>query len=67
MQYVHTYIHHSVVTFEFSISDLNWQSCAASHDGLTEAIQLLSCRPSKVQTSPIQGYTAQHGDIQNID
>ncbi|XP_017493041.1 PREDICTED: uncharacterized protein LOC108381117 isoform X2 [Rhagoletis zephyria] len=47
--------------------DLNWQSCAASHDGLTEAIQLLSCRPSKVQALQIQGYTAQHGDIQNMD
>ncbi|XP_053955119.1 uncharacterized protein LOC128861190 isoform X3 [Anastrepha ludens] len=47
--------------------ELTWQSCAASHDGLTEAIQLLSCRPSKVQAPLSQGYTKQHGDTPNTD
>lgn len=47
--------------------DLNWQSYATSHDGLTEAIQLLSCRPSRVPAQGLQGYTPQHTNIQNIE
>ncbi|XP_067645070.1 uncharacterized protein [Eurosta solidaginis] len=47
--------------------DLNWQSSAASHDGLIEAIQLLSCRPPKLQGPNLQGYSAQHGDIHSTE
>lgn len=47
--------------------DLNWQSCATSHDGLTEAIQLLSCRPSRIQAQVLQGYTSQHTNMQNTE
>ncbi|CAD7003330.1 uncharacterized protein LOC101460608 [Ceratitis capitata] len=62
-------LHHKTPCSDRSVSntpDINWQSCA-SHDGLTEAIQLLSCRPSKVQSQHLQGYTAQHSEIPNID
>ncbi|XP_011193214.1 uncharacterized protein LOC105218998 isoform X3 [Zeugodacus cucurbitae] len=63
-------LNHKTPCSDRSISntpDLNWQSCATSHDGLTEAIQLLSCRPSRIQAQVLQGYTSQHTNIQNIE
>lgn len=36
------------------ISDSTYQSSSAtSHDGLAEAIQLLSCRPSRIYQAPV--------------